>query len=66
MTSAIRTVFARFAELGSVRRVWLWLRSEGRRGLFQKDYVGPTLRDNLGLAILRATDWHAAHRAPVR
>jgi DNA invertase Pin-like site-specific DNA recombinase/predicted DNA-binding transcriptional regulator AlpA len=25
----IRTVFARFAELGSVRRVWLWLRSEG-------------------------------------
>src|ERR1700749_181907 len=30
VTSAIRTVFARFAELGSVRRVWLWLRSEGR------------------------------------
>ena len=29
VTSAIRTVFARFAELGSVRRVWLWLRSEG-------------------------------------
>jgi hypothetical protein len=28
VTSAIRTVFARFAELGSVRRVWLWLRSE--------------------------------------
>ena len=26
--SAIRTVFARFAELGSVRRVWLWFRSE--------------------------------------
>jgi len=26
---AIRTVFARFAALGSVRRVWLWLRSEG-------------------------------------
>src|SRR5262244_501683 len=26
--SAIRTVFARFAELGSARRVWLWLRSE--------------------------------------
>ena len=25
----IRTVFARFAELGSVRRVWLWLRTEG-------------------------------------
>jgi DNA invertase Pin-like site-specific DNA recombinase len=26
---AIRTIFERFAELGSVRRVWLWLRSEG-------------------------------------
>lgn len=26
---AIRCVFERFAELGSVRRVWLWLRSEG-------------------------------------
>src|ERR1700752_2305234 len=29
VTSAIRAIFARFAELGSVRRVWLWLRSEG-------------------------------------
>lgn len=26
---AIRTVFARFAELGSVRATWLWLRAEG-------------------------------------
>lgn len=26
---AIRCVFERFAEFGSVRRVWLWLRSEG-------------------------------------
>jgi len=26
---AVRCVFARFAELGSARRVWLWLRSEG-------------------------------------
>jgi len=26
---AIRTVFERFAELGSVRRVWFWYRSEG-------------------------------------
>jgi hypothetical protein len=33
-----------------------------RRGLFQKDYAGPTLRENLGLAIPRAADWHAARR----
>jgi len=29
VTSAIRAVFTRFAELGSVRQVWLWVRSEG-------------------------------------
>jgi DNA invertase Pin-like site-specific DNA recombinase len=29
VTAAIRSVFERFTELGSVRRVWLWLRSEG-------------------------------------
>ena len=29
VTSAIRAVFDRFVELGSVRRVWLWFRSEG-------------------------------------
>lgn len=28
VTRIIHTVFARFTELGSVRRVWLWLRSE--------------------------------------
>ena len=28
VTSAIRTVFERFAELGSVRRGWLWFRAE--------------------------------------
>ncbi len=28
VTTAIRTVFDRFTELGSVRRVWLWFRSE--------------------------------------
>jgi hypothetical protein len=32
------------------------------RGLFQKDYAGPTLHDNLGLAIPRAADWRAARR----
>src|SRR6516165_8912651 len=29
VTRAIRTVFERFAEFGSARRVWLWFRSEG-------------------------------------
>jgi DNA invertase Pin-like site-specific DNA recombinase/predicted DNA-binding transcriptional regulator AlpA len=29
ITGAIRTVFERFAEFGSARRVWLWFRSEG-------------------------------------
>src|SRR4051812_10259322 len=35
-----------------------------RRGLFQKEYAGPTLRDNLGLSIPRAADWHRARRRP--
>src|SRR5437667_9354462 len=29
VTSTIRTVFERFAEVGPARRVWLWFRSEG-------------------------------------
>ena len=29
VTGAIRTVFERFAEMGSVRKVWLWFRSHG-------------------------------------
>ena len=29
VTGAIRAVFDRFTELGSVRRVWLWFRAEG-------------------------------------
>jgi len=33
-----------------------------RRGLFQQDYAGPTLRENLGLPIPRAADWHRARR----
>ena len=34
-----------------------------RRGLFQKDYRGATLRENLGLPIPRAADYHAMRRA---
>jgi alkanesulfonate monooxygenase SsuD/methylene tetrahydromethanopterin reductase-like flavin-dependent oxidoreductase (luciferase family) len=34
-----------------------------RRGLFQKDYRGNTLRENLGLPIPRATDWHQPRKA---
>jgi excisionase family DNA binding protein len=41
VTSAIRTVFARFAELGSVRRVWLWLRTEGLSFPMQTHYGAP-------------------------
>jgi len=37
---AIRTVFTRFAELGSVRRVWLWLRTEGLSFPMQTRYGG--------------------------
>ena len=29
VVTAIRTIFARFAETGSARRVWLWLRDQG-------------------------------------
>lgn len=29
VANAVRTVFERFAEFGSARRVWLWFRSEG-------------------------------------
>jgi DNA invertase Pin-like site-specific DNA recombinase len=29
VTGALRTVFARFAEVGSVRQVWLWFRAQG-------------------------------------
>jgi FMN-dependent oxidoreductase (nitrilotriacetate monooxygenase family) len=37
-----------------------------RRGLFHRDYEGPTLRDNLGLPIPRAADWQAARRKAIR
>jgi DNA invertase Pin-like site-specific DNA recombinase len=38
--AAIRTVFAHFAELGSVRRVWLWLRTDGLSFPQQTRYGG--------------------------
>src|SRR5258707_12497018 len=38
VTSAIRTIFARFAGLGSGRRVWLLLRSEGLTFSMQTHY----------------------------
>ena len=38
--AAIRAVFVRFAELGSVRRVWLWLRTEGLSFPMQTRYGG--------------------------
>lgn len=31
VVTTIRTIFARFAEMGSVRRVWLWFRAEGAK-----------------------------------
>src|ERR1700758_1638985 len=40
VVSAIRTVFTRFATLGSVRRVWLWFRSEGLSFPLQTRYGG--------------------------
>ena len=64
---AIRTVFARFAELGSVRRVWLWLRTEGLSFPMQTRYGGGVrwvdadsfIRMEAHLAILIAP--HEAH-----
>jgi DNA invertase Pin-like site-specific DNA recombinase len=44
VTGAIRTVFERFAEFGSARRVWLWFRSEG---------LSFPLQDNPAVTIVR-------------
>jgi DNA invertase Pin-like site-specific DNA recombinase len=40
VSGAIRTVFERFAEFGSVRRVWLWFCSEGLRFPMRKTPFG--------------------------
>jgi hypothetical protein len=34
-----------------------------RRGLFQKEYKGTTLRENLSLPIPRTAEYHARRRA---
>src|SRR5712691_7990897 len=39
VAGAIRTVFERFEELGSVRAVWLWIRSEGLAFPFQRNHL---------------------------
>ncbi len=48
VTGAIRTVFERFAELGSARQVWLWFRADGlpfplqSNGVAEIRWVTPT------------------------
>ena len=54
VTSAIRTVFERFAELGSVRRVWLWFRAEK---------LTFPLRLNYGAIRWVPPSYHAMHQA---
>jgi DNA invertase Pin-like site-specific DNA recombinase len=51
VVGAIRTVFDRFAEMASVRQVWLWFRTQGLRFPSQKDawggeiqWIAPTYR----------------------
>ena len=48
VTSAIRTVFERFAEFGSARRVWLWFLSEGLSFPLQTTPAGLPGADPLG------------------
>ena len=43
VTSAIRAVFTRFAEVGSARQVWLWFRAEGLSVPLQSNHV-PDIR----------------------
>src|SRR3954447_24538209 len=55
ISGAIRAIFARFAELPSVRAVWLWLRSEGlafplaATTLAEMRWVQPTYHQALGV-----------------
>ena len=45
VVTAIRTIFARFAETGSARRMWLWFRTQGLQLPLQDEH---TCRDPLG------------------
>ena len=54
VTGAIRTVFERFAEFGSARRVWLWFRSEGLSFPLQTDARRHAWSDPLGDSHLHA------------
>ena len=44
VVGAIRSVFDRFAEMGSVRQVWLWFRSQDLRFPSQEDAWGGEIR----------------------
>ncbi|MER8792453.1 hypothetical protein NKH71_32370 [Mesorhizobium sp. M0983] len=55
---AIRTVFARFAELGSARRVWLWFREQGMKFPLR---LGARTELRWGEA-----SYHAIHGVPAR
>ena len=55
VVSTLRTVFSKFTELGSVRKVWLWFRSEGLSFPMRSHYEK---RDPLGRSDL--------HRHPSR
>jgi len=44
VVGAIRTVFDRFAEMGSVRQVWLWFHTQGLRFPSQVDVWGGEIR----------------------
>jgi DNA invertase Pin-like site-specific DNA recombinase len=44
VVGAIRTVFDRFAEMGSVRQVWLWFGSQGLHFPSQKDAWGAEIQ----------------------
>ncbi len=42
ITGAVRTVFVRFAEMGSARQVWLWFRSQALRFPLRKHQAAET------------------------